>query len=728
MYTIRLFIVSSLAGLFFVINSFAFSNFTNYQSVIRVNDIAVSKGKAWAASSGGLICIDLNTQSRTLLSDGYCFPDLDLTSIDIDSKGNIWIGTKLGYLYKRTPEGACSVFDSYYGSQWEIRDVLVYRDYVIVASSKGVSLFDTKKEVAIRNATAIDSSGDASVYSLAIHKDSLYAGCNKSFNAVNVLGDNLLNIDKSKWNTSAADKPITSFIDSSGKLLPCELPAAIVGTIFYRCTTAADTSFIYADTARVFSIGDKITGMVVDDNQNLWFGTEQNFLYCLNSAGITHYTIPGLTFNSINRVYAARNGAVWLLSDVSDKSWWEGINRFDGQKWQLYNRFAVANFGTIGGAGGVDFRGICEDRNGNIWLGTKGSSVKFYDVQKNQWAGYYIAGYSLVTQTIIQFPLNEAAGYWGAHEAIVQDSSGYMWFSNFDPQGIILSGPLVCYDATNQQNPNYRRFFPKETSGHYAINITCLCVDSKGKILAAADSRFLAVSHNGNPIKDGLTVELDQNDVNVADLCSTPDSTTWIATSKGLFKYISGSGALTPDATIQTAITSVTAENENVLWLGTSSAGLIRYEVGKNAKTIFDRGNGLVSNAVNSLSIDKKGGYLWIGTEEGISRYYLGHSDVPVAGNTAIAAYPNPYSFSNPNHRMIVFKHCAADARVLIYSMNGTLVKQLSRASNALNPVDDNAYESTLFWVPPKNLAPGAYYFVGHPQKPKTTKKLIIVP
>jgi hypothetical protein len=77
---------------------------------------------------------------------------------------------------------------------------------------------------------------------------------------------------------------------------------------------------------------------------------------------------------------------------------------------------------------------------------------------------------------------------------------------------------------------------------------------------------------------------------------------------------------------------------------------------------------------------------------------------------------------------MIVFKHCAPDARVLIYSINGTLVKQLSREANALNPLDDNTFESTLYWVPPKKLAPGAYYFVGYPKKPNSTKKLIITP
>ncbi len=723
MYKKRSLILGSLAGLSFIVNSFAFSNFTNYQSVIRVNDVAVSSGKAWAASSGGLICIDLKNHTRTLLSDGFCFPDLNLTAIDVDSKGNIWIGTKLGYLYKRYPDGNCAVYKSYFGSQWDIKDIQFYRDYVIVASSKGLSLFDPNKEAAIRNATSIDTSGDPAVYSLAIHNDSLYVGCNKSFNSVNIAGKNFLNIDKAKWNSMPAEKPVTSFVDSSGKLLPLARPAASVNSVFYRCTTSADTTFIYTDTTRVFpvdGIADKITRMFVDADQNLWIGTEQNYLYCLNSAGVTHYTIPGLTFNSMAHVFAAINGSVWLLSAVKDQTWWEGINSFDGKTWTLFNRFTVPEVGNFSG-GGTDFKGICQDKNGNLWFGTEGSNIKFYDVRKNTWSKYYVAGFD--------YPdIRHVDGSWGWHDAIAQDSSGYMWFANNDPRDIIKSGPLVCYDAADRQSPNYRRFFPDGDS-HHATNITSLCVDSRGTILAGTtEGRLLILSHTGNPIKDGLTVELDKSDLGVIDICSTPDALTWIATSKGLLRYRSGSSSPVLNSTVQTALTCVQAENENVLWLGTSSAGLIRYDVQKDSKTILDMSNGLVSNAVNSLSIDKKGGYLWVGTTDGLSRYYLGHSDTPVNGNESIAAYPNPFSQSNPNHRMIVFKHCAADARVLIYSINGTLVKQLSREANALNPLDDNTFESTLFWIPPKNLAPGAYYFVGHPQKPTSTKKLFIIP
>ena len=224
-----------------------------------------------------------------------------------------------------------------------------------------------------------------------------------------------------------------------------------------------------------------------------------------------------------------------------------------------------------------------------------------------------------------------------------------------------------------------------------------------------------------------MTVELDQSDVNAVDICSTPGGTSWLASGKGLFKYKSDDGSLVLNSTIP-AVTCVKAENENILWLGTSSNGLIRYDIAKDSTTAVDMSKGLVCNSITDLSIDKKTGYLWVGTAEGVSRYYLGHSDAPIVGNAAIVAYPNPFSLSNPNHRRIVFKHCPPDARLLIYTINGVLVKQLSLKEDSFNSLTENAFEATLFWVPSKKLAPGAYYFVGYAQKPITAKKLLIVP
>ena len=52
-------------------NAFSLSNFTNYQNVIKINDIVASGNKIWAASSGGLLLIDPKKNSQAFYSDIY---------------------------------------------------------------------------------------------------------------------------------------------------------------------------------------------------------------------------------------------------------------------------------------------------------------------------------------------------------------------------------------------------------------------------------------------------------------------------------------------------------------------------------------------------------------------------------------------------------------------------------------------------------------------------------
>jgi sugar lactone lactonase YvrE len=736
------------------LKAFPLSNFTNYQSVIRINDILVSGNKVWAASSGGLLLIDLENRTQSLFSDNYSFPDQNLTALSMDSKGNLWIGSNSGYLYQRTPGGRYTVFDSYYGSQWGIQDVFAYKNYIIVGSSKGCGVFDPIRGISVRNSTAFDTSANPynSVNAITVHKDSLYVGCNGSYDAFDISGTKIFTsnlLDMALWNAVYTASPIVSFTDSSGTLAPQNSPSVFVGKTLFHCDSNVDSvssltadslavfvpaTSVLAGAAPAFKVPGIITTMTADEKNNVWVGTDQNFLYCWNGTTLSHYTVEGLTFNFVARVYAAKNGTVWMLPQASTTTsselwkplWWEGITSFNGIRWRLYSRFSVAGLGEFGG-GGPDFRGICEDRSGNMWFGTSGANVKMYNSAKNTWSRFYFAGYDM--DLVTQYPPEGA--HWGKHNAIAQDSSGYLWVANFSNENLITNGCLVCYDLTNTNSPNYRRFFPNEDKQNSIWNIYSLCVDTRGKIIVGGyNGRLLVLSHDGHPLQDGVTVDFNNSDVGavVWEMCATSGGNTWISAGSGVYKYNSVTNSISRISTIQTAVTSIAAETDSILWLGTSGSGLLRYDTGKDSVKTIDMVNGLVSNTVNDITIDKSKGILWVATSGGLSRYNLGHSSTPVAGNASIIAYPNPFSMSNPNHREIVFKHCFAGAKVFIYAMNGSLVKQLSPGNDNAFSSDENPFETTLHWIPSKKMSPGTYYFVGQPQKPVKTKKLLIIP
>jgi ligand-binding sensor domain-containing protein len=716
-------------------DSFSFSQFANYQSTIKVNDIVSSGLKTWVACSGGLFVIDYGNNSYTLFNDINHFPDVNLTAICRDPKGNLWIGSSLGYLYKQTPDGQNFIYNSYFGANWAIQALLFYKNYLLVGSSAGFSLFDPNKEQAIGNTSVIDTFSNQTVFTVAVHNDSLYLGCTDGFASACIAGDSLTKnnyADPSLWHSMPTGQKVASFIDSSGMFLARSDTAVFVGQTYYHANNFSDTFSVKVKDSVVFTFPSAVTKLIKDDFDNLWIGTEENYLYFwnhVNPAQVpTQVTIPGLTFDVVNRVHAARNGTVWLepINQVGEPRW-DGITSFDGKIWTLYNQYTTQNIGLIGDD--IFFHGMCEDKSGTMWFGAPGGCVKRYDVQNKTWAVYYLNGVNF--DTIRQLSSEEASkpGFWEKCDAIAQDSSGVLWFANWGNKTNNIKGSLICTDPSIK---SYKRFFPYGDQ-YYIKDIISLCVDSRGKILAGGhDGELLIASPNGNPLQNGIdSVYLFRTDFGtVSDICATSNGISWIATGKGLYKYNSLTGILDsiPTSKIPATVNSVDAESDGVLWLGTSADGIMRYTVSDSTKTVFNMGNGLVSNAVHDLSIDKTGGYLWVATNAGLSRMSLGHTASAVADNKNIVAYPNPFSRKNPNHREIIFKHCAPGAKINVYTLRGALVKVLSSDADNAYPFDTGPFETTLRWVPSNKLVPGTYYFVGQPQQPAKTQKLLIVP
>jgi ligand-binding sensor domain-containing protein len=726
-----------LVLLFFLRNSYSFPLFTNYQATTSVNDIAISGPKVWAASSGGLFVYDYVNKSSALYNDITHFPDINLTAICMDSQGDLWIGSSLGYLYKQTPNGLNYAYNSYFGSNWDIKTLYAYKNYIIIGSSKGASIFDETKGVAIGNATTIDTFSNSAVYAITVHNDSLYVGCVNGYASINVAG-NLISAnnyaDPSSWSSVTLGSSVVSFIDSSGVLLPQNAPSVLAGPTIYRAVNGPeqlDSSHVNAQNNSAFVLPSSITKLTKDDNNNLWIGTANNYLNFWNKTGSSQINILGLTYNNVYHLLAARNGTVWVEPQTSSKvpdRWYEGITLFDGKKWTLYNEYSAPNFGVCGDYN--LFSGICEDRSGTMWFGAPGGGIKRFNISTNQWTRYYLNGWNASLPDFMEITDPSVPSPEEQCEAVAQDSSGFMWFANLgNVTHNNARGSLICFDPSTN---NYLRYFPYGDS-NYIPNIISLSVDFRGRILAGGDQgNLLIFSHNGHPLQSGNTsILLFRTDFGkVSAMSSTPSGTIWIATKKGLYKYNSDANTLDsiPTAKVPVTVNSVAAESEGVLWLGTSADGLIRYSISDSVTTIFNMTNGLASNNVNDVTIDKKNGCLWVATGAGLSRMGLGDTSTILTDNKNIQAYPNPFSQTNPNHHEIIFKHCAFGSKVFIYTLRGALMKILSPDVDNAYPFTGNGSETTLRWVPPKNIVPGMYYYVGQPAQSAKTQKLLFIP
>ena len=145
-------------------------------------------------------------------------------------------------------------------------------------------------------------------------------------------------------------------------------------------------------------INNSVNCLTIDQNQNVWFGTNNgvSMFDGVNWSGFSTELNPELVSNSITAIFASTNGTVWFGTDF-------GINRFDGASWDIYTE--------EDGLGDNRISSITEDSNGNIWIGEKNGISKFDGAE---WTSY---------------GMDDGLPFGGVNE-ISFDSNNDLWLAN----------------------------------------------------------------------------------------------------------------------------------------------------------------------------------------------------------------------------------------------------------------------------------------------------------
>jgi hypothetical protein len=244
--------------------------------------------------------------------------------------------------------------------------------------------------------------------------------------------------------------------------------------------------------------------------------------------------------------------------------------------------------------------------------------------------------------------------------------------------------------------------------------------------------------HNGRPLEEGISAHTESPAVFgiVYDAAATRDTLTYIATSNGFYTldlklntieaglWIRSVMPMPPlphdtliDSTLR-GVRTIEMEDDRIIWLGTADSGLVRYDLSNNSKTIVNETQGLLSNRVTDLSLDRKNGYLWIASERGVSRYSLGYSVGRTNTGTALV-YPNP--FSKHRHIEMIFEKLPPSSRIIIYTVSGALVATLF-------PEENSIYGSACIWKPPATIVPGIYLYTVQSSAKNSRGKIIVTP
>lgn len=396
--------------------------------------------------------------------------------------------------------------------------------------------------------------------------------------------------------------------------------------------------------------------ITLDKSGNLWIATS-NGVSVYNGTSFTNYTIKqGLKEDYTRAILCDKKGAIWFGHR-------NGISRFDRKGFNYYSE--------RNGLSDNDVHNIYEDSKGNIWFSTNEGLDRFdgnnffhvktsddflnkriwtiiEDREENLWVGTDARGASRLRSTNFT--------HYGPGEglmsntvwAILEDKPGSVWFGT-DKAGIIrfngksfssaslknLMGTDVVYSLLQDKKGNIwigtDNGLALYSRGRF-INCSKNAIPKNSSILVVYQDRKSNLwlgTFNGLIKYDGhsFTQYLIDSLSTIAVYCILEDDSgkLWLCTEKDGVKIFNGHSFKNfpiEDARFDSKIWSIAQDKYNNIWLGHSEAGLIRYTPSTNKFLYLTKEDGLITDEIVSLVVDKKD-IMWIGTNIGISRFDL---------------------------------------------------------------------------------------------------------
>lgn len=378
------------------------------------------------------------------------------------------------------------------------------------------------------------------------------------------------------------------------------------------------------DLKVVFPLSIEVKSMKLASEGNLWLGTDEGlFLFNTKSASLSQNYFPGKC--SVTDIILDKKNEVWLGTDgcgiykvdatskkaVAYNATKEGQLAKSNSVWSLYvDKSGNKWFGSL--RGGISmlsntpkyFKSIrynainpaenfilsfCEDEKRNIWVGTDGAGLKYWDRKNNTYVNYNNG----LSSTFIT--------------GIIRDDNNDIWLSTW-------AGDVNRINKSNNTVTKFSCYNP--VTKQVEKNIWFVYKDSKSNIWASATnegSLYLFDRQKNN-------FELfDRTINNLQCLTETKDGKLWGANYGTLFSIEKNTKKVIRKA-FSNPIRYIHEDKDNNLWLGTQEGGLVLFDRKNNSFKRFTTDDGLPSNTILRLLEDKEGN-LWMSTYNGVCRF-----------------------------------------------------------------------------------------------------------
>ena len=298
---------------------------------------------------------------------------------------------------------------------------------------------------------------------------------------------------------------------------------------------------------------------------------------------------------------------------------------------------------------------MLEDRNGNLWLGTQGAGLLRFDRERRRFIGYRnnpADPESLAQNRVISLFEDKEGSIWAGLGATGPNrfASKPPLFRKFpsnlgnphskgeafvaamyeDRQGILWIGTREALNRIDRKTGQYSFYRTAEPGvGSDVISIIedrsgVLWVGTFNHGLLRFDRRTGRFKTYRNNASEPHSLS---NDI-VPRLLVDHNGTLWAATWDGLNRFDAATERFTryklDTKGKDLFYLALVEDRQGVLWLGTHSSGLHRFEPTTGQFTVYEhevsRPGTLSDNRVNSVHFDRSGA-MWVGTQNGLNRF-----------------------------------------------------------------------------------------------------------
>lgn len=285
---------------------------------------------------------------------------------------------------------------------------------------------------------------------------------------------------------------------------------------------------------------------------------------------------------------------------------------------------------------------VCFDRNGNLWCFNSQAFDQDKPLLKLDREGNW---HKYGNSKLMTFDQNRPAGFI---KSMITDSKGHLWFGNNDNR----KTATYRYDIENDVLYTYDNFVNQDfTSIQYVQGVSSVAEDKEGNVWVGTSSGLLMLTPEQitTPSLGYTQVKVPRNDgTNYADY------------------LLSGVN-----------ITAIAIDGANRKWIGTYDNGVYLISSDNMEELHHFKANNskLLSDEIESISIDSNTGEVFIGTSEGLCSYMSDATEANEDMTTDnVWAYPNPVT---PEYTgLITITGLSMSADVKICNAAGTLVAE----------------------------------------------------